>query len=51
MRKTSEAARMLARRSVAARQRKWGVEGFREKMRVWGKLGGRPPKEGKRDAN
>jgi hypothetical protein len=42
MSKTSEAARMLARRSVEARQRKWGEEGFRERMQAWGKLGGRP---------
>jgi hypothetical protein len=51
MTKTSEAARQLARRSVAARRQKWGKEGFRERMQVWGKLGGRPPKRGKRDAN
>lgn len=40
-----EAARTLALRSVAARRRKWGEEEFREKMRAWGKLGGRPKKE------
>jgi hypothetical protein len=51
MNKASEAARALARRSVAARERKWGKEGFRERMRTWGKLGGRPPKKGNRDAN
>jgi hypothetical protein len=51
MTKTSEAARQLAKRSVAARKLKWGNEGFRERMRTWGKLGGRPPKKGKRDAN
>jgi hypothetical protein len=46
--KGSEAARELARRSIAARRRKWGNEGFRKRMRAWGKLGGRPPKkEGK----
>ena len=52
MGKTSEAARELARRSVAARRRKWGEAGFRERMRAWGKLGGRPRvKKGKDDAN
>ena len=51
MSKVSEAARELARRSVAARRLKWGRAGFRKKMQVWGKLGGRPPKKGKRDAN
>jgi len=48
MAKASEAARELARRSIAARRLKWGKKGFRERMRAWGKLGGRPPKkEGK----
>jgi len=42
MSKAAEAARELARRSVAARRRKWGAHGFRERMRAWGKLGGRP---------
>lgn len=42
MGKASEAARELAKRSVAVRRMKWGVEGFREKMQAWGKLGGRP---------
>jgi hypothetical protein len=45
MSKASEAARELARLSVASRRRKWGAEGFREKMQAWGKLGGRPKKE------
>jgi hypothetical protein len=45
MNKTSEAARMLARKSVEARKRKWGEKGFQAKMRTWGKLGGRPPKK------
>jgi hypothetical protein len=45
MSKASEAARTLALRSVAARRRKWGEHEFREKMREWGKLGGRPRKE------
>jgi hypothetical protein len=52
MDKNSEAARTLARRSVQARQKKWGKKGFRERMREWGKLGGRPrTKKGKGDAN
>jgi hypothetical protein len=52
MGKASEAARELAKRSVAARRLKWGAEGFREKMQAWGKLGGRPrTKKGNRDAN
>jgi hypothetical protein len=52
MGKTTEAARELAKRSVAARRLKWGELGFREKMQAWGKLGGRPRgKKGKRDAN
>jgi hypothetical protein len=51
MNKASDAARELARRSVAARRRKWGAVGFRERMRGWGKLGGRPPKKGKSDGN
>ena len=42
MTNASKAAKELARLSVAARQRKWGKEGFREKMRAWGALGGRP---------
>jgi hypothetical protein len=52
MDKSSEAARMLARRSVEARRRKWGKRGFRERMQAWGKLGGRPrAKKGNADAN
>ena len=39
---TNKAAQLLARRSVLVRRQKWGVEGFRKKMRAWGKLGGRP---------
>jgi hypothetical protein len=48
MKKTSDAARELARRSVEARKQKWGKKGFSERMRAWGKLGGRPPKKGDR---
>jgi len=42
MKKASKAARALAKRSVAARRKKWGKAGFRKKMQAWGKLGGRP---------
>jgi hypothetical protein len=51
MGKTSEAAKLLALKSVEARKRKWGTERFKAKMREWGKLGGRPPKKGKRDGH
>jgi hypothetical protein len=43
MTKASKAAKELARLSVAARRRKWG-KNFDQKMREFGKLGGRPPK-------
>jgi hypothetical protein len=48
MSKASEAAKELARHSIRARRLKWGETGFRERMREWGKLGGRPPKKGKK---
>ncbi len=52
MTNTSDAARTLAHRSIEARRRKWGQEGFRERMRAWGKLGGRPhAKKGKPDGH
>ena len=52
MNRATEAARELAKRSVAARRLKWGELGFREKMQAWGKLGGRPrTKKGKRYGN
>jgi hypothetical protein len=47
MKKVSDAAKELARLSVAARRQKWGKKGFRERMRAWGKLGGRPLKSAK----
>lgn len=43
--KASEAAQELARKSVAARRKKWGKKEFTRKMREWGKLGGRPSKK------
>lgn len=49
--KASQAARLLARKSVRARREKWGEKEFARRMREWGRLGGRPPKEGNRDGN
>lgn len=46
--KASEAARLLAQKSVRARREKWGDKEFVRRMREWGKLGGRPKKGGKR---
>jgi hypothetical protein len=46
--KASDAARELARLSVEVRRKKWGKKGFRERMRAWGKLGGRPEKKGRK---
>jgi hypothetical protein len=37
-----KAAEALAKRSIEARKRAWGDEGFRNRMREWGKMGGRP---------
>ena len=44
----SEAAVLLGKRSAAARRKKWGAKEFTRKMRVWGKLGGRPKGSGKK---
>ena len=44
----TEAARLLARRSVEVRRKKWGEEGFKRRLREWGKLGGRPKGSGKK---
>ena len=49
--KKNAAARLLAQKSVRARRKKWGEKEFLRRMRKWGKLGGRPPKKGKRNAN
>lgn len=46
----SEAARLLARRSVQARREQWGQAEFVRKMRAWGKLGGRPRKDAAKGA-
>jgi len=42
-----QAARELARLSVEVRKAKWGEEGFKRRLRAWGKLGGRPKGSGK----
>jgi hypothetical protein len=36
------AAKALAKRSIEARKQAWGEDGFRNRMRKWGKMGGRP---------
>ena len=51
MSKASKAARELAKRSIRARREKWGEKEFLRRMREWGKLGGRPRKQGKHDGN
>ena len=37
-----EAAKALAGRSIEARKQAWGEDEFRNRMRAWGKMGGRP---------
>jgi hypothetical protein len=44
----SKAASLLGRKSVEARRKKWGKEGFVRRMQDWGKLGGRPKGSGKK---
>lgn len=46
-----EAASWMGRKSYRVRLERLGVERIREIARKNGKLGGRPPKKGKRDAN
>ena len=43
----NEAASALGKRSVEVRQKKWGKKEFVERMREFGKLGGRPKKDSK----
>ena len=43
--KVNEAARLLGKRSAAARKRKLGGKAFESYMRELGKLGGRPSKD------
>jgi hypothetical protein len=38
----SKAAKTMAAKSVLARKRAWGDEGFRQRMKEYGRLGGRP---------
>ena len=40
----TEAASIMGRKSVKVRRQKWGEQEFIRRMRVWGKLGGRPRK-------
>jgi hypothetical protein len=40
----SSAASLMGRRSAQARLEKWGRKEFSRRMREYGKLGGRPPK-------
>ena len=47
----NEAASALGKRSAEVRQDKWGKKEFAEKMREWGKLGGRPKKTDKKGMN
>jgi hypothetical protein len=49
--KASEAASVLGKRSYRVRLERFGIERIREIARENGKLGGRPPKKGNRDAN
>jgi hypothetical protein len=37
-----KAARAMARRSVEARKQAWGEDEFRNRLREWGRMGGRP---------
>ncbi len=45
------AASLLGKRSVKARKRKWGIEGYLKKQREYGTLGGRPPKTIQQEKN
>jgi hypothetical protein len=40
----STAASLMGRRSAQERLKKWGRKEFSRRMREYGKLGGRPPK-------
>jgi hypothetical protein len=43
----NQAARLMGRKSVEARKKKWGKREFVRRMQEWGKLGGRPRKSEK----
>ena len=44
----SKAASILGKKSAETRQKKWGKREFVKRMREWGKLGGRPKGNGKK---
>lgn len=46
--KVNEAASLLGKRSARVRRNKWGKKEFVNRMREWGKLGGRPKGSGKK---
>jgi len=46
----SEAAKLLGRRSAEVREEQWGRKEFVNRMREWGKLGGRPKGSGKKQS-
>ena len=43
----TKAASLMGKKSAETRKKKWGKKEFARKMRVWGKLGGRPKGNGK----
>jgi hypothetical protein len=43
-RSVNQAASLLGKRSAEARKKAWGDKGFKERMKEYGKLGGRPKK-------
>jgi hypothetical protein len=45
-----KAAQALAKLSIEARKQAWGEAEFRNRMREWGRLGGRPKGSGKNQA-
>jgi len=46
MKKIGEAASLMGQRSAEALIKKWGKKQFVRRMQEWGKLGGRPRKDG-----
>ena len=48
--KVSEAASAMGKASAAARKKEWGAAEFKERMKEFGKLGGRPKGSGKKAA-
>ena len=43
-RSVNQAASLLGKRSAEARKKAWGAKEFKERMKEYGKLGGRPKK-------